>query len=64
MKELTSHKSLGMTFKNDFTKLFIIGRNKTVTVLVYTFVVVNERVLFFLFCEHDGFDKLVTNDVV
>jgi hypothetical protein len=37
---LTSHKSRGITFKNDFTKLFTISRNETV--LVYTCVVVNE----------------------
>ena len=47
MKVLTSHKSLGITFKTDFRKiLFIIIRNKTV--LVYTFVAVNEGFLYFV----------------
>ena len=47
MMVLTSHKSRGIIFKNDFTKLVILSRNKTV--LVYTFVVVNEIVFIFYF---------------
>ena len=47
MMVLTSHKSRGITSKNDFRKkLFTISRNKIV--LVYTFVVVNESFILFI----------------
>ena len=42
---------LGITFNNDFTKLFIINREGK-TVLVYSC-----KWRIFIFCEHDGIDK-------